>query len=286
MSEVKNNNVTENKEATTPEKEDYTLDVEPIEFKAHAKTRFINSTELEKIINSIFAGEIAPDYAGCKIMINDPSRTVVPRFIQDTVPLNAPYLTLRFNRRTNSNAGPEDSNIVPKSMAAGKDYGDIARLVNVLGAKAEPASRLFTVTERTKEMLLEFVPDNMKNNPRWNERTEEHAIMLNDNMGTRQIVNVVEIYGLSLEKFLEKIYGSTVGEGDDKRMKYGYKINIMREIQTFNPAFTPTMYPNDNFEFLMQVLQMDWDTVDEVSNAVHMAQPIKDQLMYRLFNNK
>ena len=77
-----------------------------------------------------------------------------------------------------------------------------------------------------------------------------------------------------------------MGEGDEKRMKYGYKINIMREIQTFNPAFTPTMYPNDNFEFLMQVLQMDWDTVDEVSNAVHMAQPIKDQLMYRLFNNK
>ena len=272
--------------------EGFTIEVEPVEFVPHAEMRYMNTKELERLINSMFAGDIAPDYMGCKILLNDPNVAPVPRFIANTQQPNSPYLVLRFSH-TSDNADPETSNIIKRADAYGNDGLD--RIVRVLGTKKAPASRLFVTTQRTKDMLTEFLPDPMKKNPQWDQRTEEHVIRIQDGASMTREITVVEIYGLSIEKFIAKIYGNKLldSEGNEVIDKEGkpvescaYHMNVVRQIYhpNINPMMAAQMRSPEDMEYLISITKMSWDAVDDVCDSMYAMKSKRRQVISDLMN--
>ena len=286
MSEVTtttNENV-ENKEVNTEEakKSEYTLEVEPIPFEGQFSYWDGSSLQLENIINSLFAGDIAPDYVGCKIIANDPKMfTSIPTmFARDpnNVVNNGKYLlVLRFECK-NDKADYDDCNIILRNREKFKSGSNLflQQMNRTLGTMDSRTSniRRFTLTERTKQMLYKFLPDRDMSNPRWEERSIEFISRKNTDAGMLS-TSAVEIYGLSLSKFLREIYGYK--DSDGKR-KYAYNMDILRVIRMPNnpvaydqfnrPINTPMLV--EDAEYTIRVTKMDVNAaITDTAAAMH-----------------
>ena len=286
MSEV-TNNVTQEAKAPTVEKNEndlYNLEIDPIPFEAQFSYWDGSSLYLEKIINGIFGGDIAPDFVGCKIIANDPNRfNRIPNMFSknpNNVKDNGEYLLVFRFECQNENANEEDCNIILRNREKLKKGSNefLHRMNGTLGSINDnvPRTRKFALTERTKQMFSKFLPD--KDNPRWEERTVEYTIRKNTDAGVLT-TSAVEIYGLSLEKFFDNIYDY---KGSDGKRKYAYKMHILRDTRMVPPAYdqfgriiaAPIML--EDAEYSVRVFRMDMSAISDMSDVMHLSMYLKN----------
>ena len=290
MSEVTNNATQEVKEAPATEKNEnslYNLEIDPIPFEAQFSFWDGSSLYLEKIINGIFGGDIAPDFVGCKIIANDPNKfNRIPGMFSgnlNNVRDNGEYLLVFRFECQNENANEEDCNIILRNREKLKKGSNefLHRMNGVLGSINDkvPYTRKFALTERTKQMLFKFLPDKDKGNPRWEERTVEYVIRKNTDAGVLT-TSAVEIYGLSLKKFLDNIYDY---KGSDGKRKYAYEMRILRDTRVVPPAYdrfgnkieVPIML--EDAEYSVRVFRMDMNAaISDMSDAMHLSMYLKN----------
>lgn len=222
-------------------------------FEGDLKTNLVSSTEMAEIVSSLFGAAFA-DYHGCKIGINDGKNK--PLF--DTIAPNTIYVELYFKDR--GEAGSRIKNLKLRGQVDTKDgKNSMAERFRQVAGNMNPqvASHVYEVTSETYEALEEFIDANARN-VNWRLYTQEMSVNMGT-IGTKEEA-VVCITGLSLNRILTKIYGSETEEG---RFEYS--------------AMPATMIPARTGEFIMQVTQLNLETVRKLNRELGFNMPSSSQ---------
>lgn len=221
-------------------------------FEGDLKTNLVSTTDMAEIVSSLF-GAFFADYHGCKIGINNGQNHI------DTVPANAIYVELYFKDR--GNAGDRIKNLKLRGQVDTSDgKNSMAERFRQVAGNMNPqvASRVYEVTPETYEALEEFVDVLNPHNVNWNRYTQEMSVNMGT-IGTKEEA-VVCITGLSLNRILTKIYGNKTEEGN-----FEYS------------AMPTTMIPARTNEFIMQVTQLNLETVRKLNRELGFNMPSSSQ---------
>ena len=222
-----NNYNNNNSQATEEKKKSFKIRVkDPIDFEATTQTMFVESNELCKTINSLFA-PIFKDYVGCVIQMNSAGANgnfngiqmmPNPDGVIADVPLNAYYVTLIFKDRGDASSN-EIKNLRNLHDIKGAN-NNAPQLANRYMAYAGSAarSRNYDVTDETKEALEDFMwkSYNQKlGKGFWDKHIVEYAEYMSAGLYDQKPISHVKIMGLSLDRLVSAIYGMKDDEGND-----------------------------------------------------------------------
>ena len=221
-----------------------------LEFEGDLKTQLITTIDMAAILGEMFSA-VMPDYYGCRIRINnglidngypniynslEPGALYVDLYLKDTKG------TAEFKNLKRNGEAPVAENGEKKASLS-------SRFVSVVGAQS---NRAFTVTPETYEILEEFMPRGA--NTRWVEHTAEIYTQINAPYGQNEVVVVIS--GLSLNALITKLYGKKTEEGQFEYM-----------------ATASTVIPYRSTEFIMQIAQLNADTVRKLQRTLGVYTP-------------
>lgn len=276
-----------NVNATTPEQkaddkkqEKCTLKIsEYLEFEGQAKCLYMDTKDLCHTIGSILS-PILPDYAGCKIRINDGSEK------NPVLNLLAPgelYVNLFF-KQSEYDPDPETHNVILAHKVV-EGTSMFNRMANVMGSNSK---RIYALSDWTKEVLLDFTHP-YEPNPektykkylgwaRWNERIVEASQPVTSMPNSSNEVTV-GVIGLPLLTFIYTIYGAT------HKLNNGEKFNCDYAVFPMRKAFMPRVpnLPNPSAdEYIIQITQLSDKIKSDMSRAVGYG--YQDPVDYNIYN--
>ena len=221
-----------------------------LEFAGDLKTQLITTIDMAELIGEMFSA-VMPDYYGCRIRINDGRiDSGYPTSITSTMEFGSLYVDLYLK---DSKGNSDHKNLKRNGETATTEKGEkpslSSRFVSVVGAQS---NRAFTVTPETYEILEEFMP--MGARTRWAEHTAEIFTQINAPYGQNEVVVVIS--GLSLNALITKLYGKKTEEGQFEYM-----------------ATASTAIPYRSTEFIMQVAQLNADTVRKLQRTLGVYTP-------------
>lgn len=226
-----------------------------LEFEGDLKTQLITTIDMAAIIGEMFSS-VMPDYYGCRIRINngfvdngyptraldglEPGALYVDLYLKDSKG-NSNFKNLKRNGETPAAEKDAEGKEKKPSLSS--------RFIEVVGAQS---NRAFTVTPETYEILEEFMPRGAAT--RWAEHTAEIFTQINAPYGQNEVVVVIS--GLSLNALITKLYGKKTEEGQFEYM-----------------ATASTAIPYRSTEFIMQVAQLNSDTVRKLMRTLGVTTP-------------
>lgn len=221
-----------------------------LEFTGDLKTQLITTIDMAELIGEMFSA-VMPDYYGCRIRINDGRIDNGYPNISGTMEFGSLYvdLYLKDSKGTSDVKNLKRNGETPVAKDGEKKASLSSRFVSVVGAQS---NRAFTVTPETYEILEEFMP--MGARTRWAEHTAEIYTQINAPYGQNEVVVVIS--GLSLNALITKMYGKKTEEGQFEYM-----------------ATASTAIPYRSTEFIMQVAQLNADTVRKLQRTLGVYTP-------------
>ena len=252
--------------------ENLDFDVEPRPFLVTGETMYATTKQLEKVIAS-FLGEIYSDLKLVSIGLNDGSNRAIP----NTIPYGEFYVNLYFSP-TNSEQkyravidvinnteivtgkvpvlpyksvcpiGGNHDNFIRDRKAA-QILDGVRRLSGQMRR-----TTMYTIDGNTRKGLAQFAFEN--NNINWNLHITEYEDGSNVYSNNKEYYVIV--MGLSLGKFIDKIYGSK----DDNGVPIDYRISLFKNMAA-------GFYPG-NRNYIVAIHRLSRASVSKLAEMANM----------------